>query len=200
MKLLNCTALTHKSHNKGGIGFQAFVPKFAILAITLAAFALPSLSVAQNGQTSLASAIEVVRASSQADRVTIITQAMNFSEEDAAAFWPIYRKYERERSELDDRRVAVIKDYAAKYPNLTDAEAKGMAQRMIDCDASMAALKKKYYKNFNAVLPALTVTKFFQLDHRLDLVMDMKVESSLPPLAQPEQVQEEQPSQALQEK
>ncbi len=194
MKLLNCTAriLAPKSHDERGISSQGFVPKFAVLAITLAVFGLSSFCVAQNGQTSLASVIEVVRASSEADRVTIITQAMNFNDQDAAAFWPIYRKYERERSELDDRRVAVIKEYASKYPNLTDDDAKGMTGRMIDCDASMAALKKKYYKNFNAVLPALTVAKFFQLDHRLDLVMDMKVESSLPPLAQPEQVQQEQ--------
>jgi hypothetical protein len=34
------------------------------------------------------------------------------------------------------------------------------------------------------VLPALTVTKFFQLDRRIDLLMDMNVEVSLPPLTQ----------------
>jgi len=45
-------------------------------------------------------------------------------------------------------------------------------------------LKKKYYKKFNKVLSALTVTKFFQLDRRVDLLMDMNVESSLPPLTQ----------------
>jgi hypothetical protein len=116
---------------------------------------------------------------------------MNFSEKDAATFWPIYRKYEYERSELDDRRVAVIKDYAAKYPNLTDADAKGMSAQMLKCEADLAGLKNKYFKKFNSVLPALTVAKFFQLDHRLDLVMDMKVEASLPALAQPEQVQEQ---------
>jgi hypothetical protein len=45
-------------------------------------------------------------------------------------------------------------------------------------------LKKKYYKKFNKALPALTVTEFFQLDRRIDLMMDMQVESSLPPLTQ----------------
>ncbi len=192
MRLLNCTALLGpKSHDGSEINFPGFVTKSAILAITLVVFAVSSLSRAQNLQTSLASTIEVVRADTQADRINIITEAMNFSEKDAAVFWPIYRKYEYERSTLDDRRVAVIKEYAAKYPDLTDADARGMTERMFDCDANLAALKKKYYKKFNAVLPSLTVTKFFQLDHRLDIVMDMKVESSLPPLAQVEQVQEE---------
>ena len=78
----------------------------------------------------------------------------------------------------------MIKEYTQKYPNLTDAEAKGMAEQMFDCDSRQVALKKKYYKRFNKVLPALTVTKFFQLERRIDLLMDMQVESSLPPLTQ----------------
>jgi len=120
----------------------------------------------------------------RAERTTIITTAMDFSDEDAAAFWPIYRQYEFERSTLDDSRVAVVKEYTQKYPHLSDSEAKAMAERMFDFDSRLAALKKKYFKKFNKDLPALTVTKFFQLERRIDLMMDMQVESSLPPLTQ----------------
>ena len=138
----------------------------------------------------MASAMEVMRADVGADRAKIITVAMNFSDKDAAAFWPIYRKYEYERSTVDDRRLAVIKEYAEKYSTLTDADAKSMAERMFDCDSRLAALKKTYFKRFNKVLPALTVTKFFQLEHRIDLLVDMKVESSLPPLTRPQETEE----------
>jgi len=153
-----------------------------LLTITFAMVMLPGFCRAQTQEPNVGSVIELVRADMQADRAKIITTAMNFSEKDAAAFWPIYRKYEYERSTLDDRRAAVIKEYAAKHLTLSDADAKTMAERMFDCDAALAALKKKYFKKFNAVLPALTVTTFFQLEHRIDLLMDMKVESSLPPL------------------
>jgi hypothetical protein len=59
-----------------------------------------------------------------------------------------------------------------------------MAGQMFDCESRLAELKKKYYKKFNKVLPGLTVTKFFQLERRVDLLMDMNVEYSLPPLTQ----------------
>ena len=163
------------------------IHKSVLLTIAFALVTLPGVCRAQTQEASIGSTIELVRADMQADRAKIITSAMNFSEQDGAAFWPIYRKYEYERSTLDDRRVAVIKEYAAKHSTLTDADAKAMAERMFDCDAALAALKKKYFKKFNAVLPALTVTKFFQLEHRIDLLMDMKVESSLPPLFGPPQ-------------
>ena len=157
----------------------------SVLFAACAMLAFVGLCSAQTMTPSLTSSIEVVRADTQADRVTIITQSMNFSEKDAAAFWPIYRKYEYERSLLDDRRVAVIKSYSDKFPNLTDSDAKSMAQEMFDCEARLAELKKRYFKKFNEVLPALTVTTFFQVEHRLDLLVDMRVESSLPPLTRP---------------
>ena len=37
-------------------------------------------------------------------------------------------------------------------------------------------------KEFNKVLSALTVTKYFQLEHRLDLLVDLKLASELPSL------------------
>ena len=74
-----------------------------------------------------------------AEKATIISATMNFSDKDGAAFWPIYRQYEHERSMLDDGRVVVIKEYTEKYSNLTDADAKAMAERMFEYDSRIAA-------------------------------------------------------------
>jgi len=171
---------------------RQIVCRFALLTLALAMFALAPLCRAQSEEPNpdltqnpnIDSAIEVARAEMRAQKATIITEAMNFNDKEGAAFWPVYRQYERERESLDDLRVGVIKQYTEKYPNLTDAEAKAMAERMFQYDSRMAELKKKYFKKFNKVLPALTVTKFFQLDRRIDLLADMKVESALPPLTE----------------
>ena len=156
----------------------------ALLMVAFAMLAFCPLGRAQDQEPTVDSTIAVVRAHMQADRTTLITTGMNFNDKDGAAFWPMYREYEYERSRLDDDRVAVIKEYTQKYPTLTDAEAKAMAETMLDCDYRLAELKKKYYRKFNKVLPALTVAKFLQLERRVDLMMDMQVESSLPPLTQ----------------
>ena len=162
--------------------------KYALSVVTFAMLAFSSAAVAQSQEPgpepTIDSTIAVVRANMQADRTTLITTGMNFNDKEGAAFWPVYKEYEYQRSKVDDRRVAVIKEYTQKYPNLNDAEAKAMADQMLDSDLRLAELKKKYFKKFNKVLPALTVTKFFQLERRVDLMMDMQVESSLPPLTQ----------------
>jgi hypothetical protein len=156
----------------------------AFLMVTFAMLAFCPLGRAQDQEPTIDSTIAVVRANMQADRTTLITTGMNFNDKDGAAFWPIYKQYEYERSRLDDDRVAVIKEYTQKYSTLTDAEAKAMADKTLDCDSRLAELKKKYYRKFSKVLPALTVAKFFQLERRVDLMMDMQVEASLPPLTQ----------------
>ncbi len=186
MTILNTTApLWLRITDDSSSAVQSLVRKSVIVIAAFATFCIVPLCRAQTQgeEVSVESAIEVVRADARADRATIITPAMKFSDRDAAAFWPIYRHYEYERSAVDDLRVAVIKEYSEKYSTMTDAEAKAMAERMFDCESRLAALKKTYFKKFNKVLPAFTVAKFFQLDHRLDLVMDMKVESSLPLLS-----------------
>jgi hypothetical protein len=164
-----------------------------LLNLSLAVLAFSPLCRAQNEDPpSFDSAISVIRAGIQANKTTVVGQAMNFNDKDGAAFWPIYRQYEYERSKLDDMRVDVVKEYTDKYPDLSDAEAQAMTDRMFECDSRIAALKKKYFKKFNKVLPALTVTKFFQLERRIDLMVDMKVESMLPPLTQAHYVEQSQ--------
>jgi hypothetical protein len=139
-------------------------------------------AVAQAQQSNTDSYIESLRADMHADKVAIITKAMNFNDKDAAVFWPIYKKYSYDLSKLDDQRVQLIKEYAQEFNTLTDAQAKDMAERLFKYQSARIDLKKKYFKEFNKALPAITVVKFFQLDNRLDLLVDVALASELPPL------------------
>ena len=151
----------------------------AILAV-IATFAWGSGPAAQGATSNTDSYIESLRADFRADKVNLITQAMQFNDKDSATFWPIYRKYEAELTKLNDGRVKLIKSYAEKYETLTDAEAKSMAEKSFALESSRTELKKKYFKEFTKVLPALTVAKFFQLEHRLDLLVNLELASELP--------------------
>ncbi len=120
--------------------------KSVLLTPAIAMLTFSTLGSAQTQEIGYNSAIEVARANSRAERANIVGTAMSLSDKEASAFWPIYRQYEDERSTLEDSRVAVIKEYADKYPNLTDAEAKGMAERMFDYESPLTALKKNLFQ------------------------------------------------------
>ncbi len=142
-----------------------------------------ALCGAQDKGESVDSYIETIRADARADKIALITDAMQFSEPDGKAFWPVYRKYEAELMKVNDQRVSAIKTYSQKFETLTDADAKSLISQTLDFDVRRAELRKKYAKEFQkAGLPSLTVAKFLQLEHRLDLVADLRIASELPSL------------------
>jgi len=159
---------------------------FLLTGLWLTTVASPFSASAQQAQTSstadLDSVIQSARADIRADKVAIITDAMKFTPQDSAVFWPIYKKYEYDLSSLNDERVQLIKSYADKFMTLNDADAKDMANKSFDLESRRVSLHKQYFKEFNKQMPATTVAKFFQLEHRLDLLIDLKLASELPAL------------------
>jgi len=159
------------------------------IALIFAAFVLAftTLGAAQDkpaqNQQSIDSYIETIRADTRADKTAIITAGMQFNEKDAKAFWPVYKKYEADLIKVNDQRVAAIKTYADKYVTMTDADAKTLIDQVVDYEIKRAELRKKYAAEFQkAGLAPLTVAKFLQLEHRLDLVVDVEIASELPAL------------------
>src|SRR4030095_14517373 len=67
--------------------------------------------------------IELSRAQIQAERQAIINRAMELTDSESTTFWPLYREFRTKMAEVTDRQVAVIKEYAATYNSMTDAQA-----------------------------------------------------------------------------
>ena len=108
---------------------------------------------------------------------------MQFNDQEEKIFWPVYRKYEADVTKLNDQRLALIKSYSDKFVSMTDADAKAIVDQSLDFDSRRADVKKKYAREFQkAGLSSLTLAKFVQLEHRLDLLVDLKVASELPSL------------------
>ena len=54
---------------------------------------------------------------------------MTLTADEATKFWPIYDQYIQETIKVGDTRWALIKDYAANYNTLTDAQAQDYMKR-----------------------------------------------------------------------
>lgn len=134
------------------------------------------------GDPGLDAYIEAIRADLRSDKINVITETMQFMERDASAFWPIYRRYEAEQRQLNEERIQVIKNYANNWDTLTNSEAKKLAERSLELEGRGVDLRKRYFAEFSNVLPGIMVAKFFQLEYRLDLLIDLRIASELPAL------------------
>ncbi len=131
-------------------------------------------------EDNLDSYIQVLRSNLRTQRVEIIAEAMQFSDAESSTFWPVYRNYEFELSKLNDQKVALIKDYAQHVDSFSPAKAKELAEKSFALEEQNTALKRKYFKELEKVLPANRVAKFFQVDHRLDLLVGLQIASQVP--------------------
>lgn len=123
---------------------------------------------------------ELLRSDVRAQKVAIITEVMGFTEAEDAAFWPIYREYDLEMAKLGDERMALIADYANQYSRLTDAMADTLALRALDLEARRQAARKNCYERVKGALSPRTAMRFLQVEHQLQLLIDLQIAASLP--------------------
>ena len=97
-----------------------------------------------------------------------------------AQFWTVYEKYETERRSLIRDRIKTINDYLEKFDNLNDADADAIAKSVIRNNAAIAALHKKYQKQFNKVISPKETAKFLQLDSYIQNTILLAIAESLP--------------------
>jgi hypothetical protein len=130
--------------------------------------------------SNLAAFVALARPEFMALRENIVAQNLPLTIDEAAKFWPLHRAYMSELSQLVDRRVVLIERFAQSYQTMTDKEARALGLDHLELEAQRTALKRKYFKEFTKVIPAIKVVRFFQIDGQLTQVVDLQVTKSLP--------------------
>jgi len=96
-----------------------FLRTILLAALAICAAGLASAQTPQAATPSQADvdkAIAQLRADAAKDVNAIIGASMNFTSDEAAKFWPLYKPYETQRKALMDERLAIIKEYARTTP------------------------------------------------------------------------------------
>jgi hypothetical protein len=124
--------------------------------------------------------IEVLKSEIKTDKKAIITETMEFTEQQSAAFWPVYNEFEHELEQLSGKRIANIKDFAANYDSLTDKKADELLMNSFSYLEDRLSLNKKYYKKFAEALTPTVAAKYMQLENQIQLILDLSIAANLP--------------------
>jgi len=124
--------------------------------------------------------IEVIRSIAAAERKAIVADNMFFTAEEAEKFWPVYNEYREEARKVGDLRVKVIRDLANEFETLDDARAEELLREVLDFQADRVKLRKSYVKKFNKVIPPKKTVRFFQIDSKLDTIIDFALAKEIP--------------------
>jgi hypothetical protein len=124
--------------------------------------------------------ITLLRQDLRAKKMQVIGQNMALSDTEAQKFWPIYNHYVKDLQEVNNQKYALLKQYAEMWATMTDEDALIYVRHWLEVDGQAQALRLKYVPVVSQVLPGKKAATFFQLDRRLNMIIDLQLLSQIP--------------------
>jgi hypothetical protein len=147
-----------------------------------AAMAALLLSPAALAQDQAADNRTILLEKVRADKKLLVAANMNLTEQEAAAFWPVYESYQKEWDGMNGRIKDTIKRYADAYNagTVADDTAKKLLDEALAIEAAELDLKKSYVPKFSKVLPAAKVARYYQIENKIRSAIKADLAGGIP--------------------
>jgi len=113
----------------------------------------------------------------------IVAANMDFTDAEAEKFWPVYDRYARDLAKAYDTKIALIEEYLQNYATMDGDQAEGYIRRRAAVEQDVMELRLKYVPEFRKVLTGRQAALFFQIEWRLDLMINLQLSQA--PLIDP---------------
>jgi hypothetical protein len=124
--------------------------------------------------------IALLRQDLRAKKMQVIGDNMSLSDDEAHKFWPIYNHYVKDLTAVNDQKYALLKQYAEMWATMTDEDALIYVRHWLEADGQAQALRLRYVPVVSQALPGKKAATFFQLDRRLNMIIDLQLFSQIP--------------------
>ncbi len=91
--------------------------KKTVLFITACVFSLAMYAQSENDY------LELTREVIKMEKKAAIAEVMQLTEAESVPFWTLYNEYQGKLYLIQNKRIAIIKDFSKNYENLTDEKA-----------------------------------------------------------------------------
>jgi len=126
--------------------------------------------------------MELMRKDLRAKRRDLTAANLKLTESEGERFWPVYVLYIKELNAINDKKFALIQDYAENYRTMTNDQALVFIRQWLDFDIATNQLRQKYVPMVSKVLDGKKTATFFQLDRRIAMMIELQVASQMPPV------------------
>ena len=116
----------------------------------------------------------------------LLREELMLTDEESRRFWPVYGGYEEERIAIADRYTRILTEFVTRYRQgtLGDRDADRLLDGYLDVKNDTIRLRKRYVGKFRRVLPGVKVTRFYQLENKIQADVDAVLARTVP-LADP---------------
>ena len=131
--------------------------------------------------------LNLLRKDLRSKRKQLVAANLQMTDAEAAKFWPVYDQYITELIAINDKKFALIQNYADNWGKLTSEQSLSFTRQWLDIDIAVAQLRQKYVPIVSRVLDGKKTATFFQLDRRIAMMIDVQMSSQIPLVQQQDQ-------------
>ena len=135
---------------------------------------------AQSSEGSLDGEIQLLRKDLRSEKKQIVASNMQLTDAEAERFWPVYDRFTAELTKINDDKSGLILEFAENYAFLTDQKAENYVERRAAIEEAEVRLRFKYIPIFRQILSGKATALFFQIERRIDLLIELDLASQLP--------------------
>lgn len=109
-------------------------------------------------------------------KIGFLTKRLNLTSKEAEKFWPVYNKYQDDRSRIQVERQEINRNFNQNELNMTDREMTEAADMLISLEVREAALTQEFHNKIKGVLPPVKVIRLYQAEnqYRLQLLKELQ--------------------------
>ena len=153
--------------------------KLLLAAALVCCFAAPIRA----GEADEAS-LEILRDTLRSNKKALVDVNLQLTDTEAAAFWPVYDRYQAELRAVQDRLLGVIDAYSAEFGKLSDEKARKLVEDYLAVEKDRAELRSAYLAPIAESLPGKKVMRFYQIENKIDAVLRYELAASIPVVEQ----------------
>jgi len=124
--------------------------------------------------------MEIQRAALKTEKKAIVADAMQFTDAESKAFWPLYNEYNEKMYTLNTKRYHLIKEFAEHFDTMSDEKALEITGNVLKNNQELLNLKKQYFKKFQKILSGKQVLRYFQVENKIKALVDAQLASEIP--------------------
>lgn len=140
----------------------------------------PAEKAADKAADKPADNLDVMRDKLRADKRLVVAEALELTEKEAQAFWPVYNAYQSDMVAHYDRILKLLDTYAGSYKSMTDAIATQLLGEFLSVQTSYLNIITSYVPRFQRVLPPRKVARLYQLENKIRALVDYQLAQEVP--------------------
>jgi hypothetical protein len=119
--------------------------------------------------------LQLLKINVRSQKKQIVAANMGLTDAESEKFWPVYDRYAADLAKIYDTKIALIQEYLDGYQTMSGDQAESYLRRRAAVEEDVMQLRVRYLPEFRKVLTGREATLFYQIDWRLDLMINLQL-------------------------